>query len=116
MIGGPCEARSRGVDFRHWMWEVAYASQCALRLDPSPLRMVPGKTVTRRNQRKNDRQARAADRRCREAKSAGAGPAGAFLRPLFLRRTADALVRADGARAQRSNDFAHAEAGEKAPN
>src|SRR6266852_233730 len=51
----------------------------------------------------------------KEKKGAYPGPAGNLLRSLFLCRTADALVRADRARAQRTYDLADAETGEKAP-
>src|SRR6266446_7190750 len=77
--------------------------------------MVAEKTVAWRNQRKNDCQARTPGHRRRQEKGANPGPAGTFLRSLFLCRTADALVRADRARTQRTYDLADAETGEKAP-
>src|SRR6267154_1693496 len=78
--------------------------------------MVAGKDVARRHQRKNDCQARTPDRRSRQEKSANSWAGGTFLWALFLRRTANALVRADRASSEWPNDLAHAEAGEKTPN
>src|SRR6266480_7747866 len=77
--------------------------------------MVPGKVFSAGHQEKNDCQARTPDCRRGQDESADSRPPGAVLWPLFLRRTADPLVRTDRTRAERSHRVAHAEAGEEAP-
>src|ERR1700736_4559904 len=77
--------------------------------------MVAGEVFSRANQTKNDGEARGPDRKRREEKGANPRAAGAFLRPLFLRGAADALVRIDRAGAQWSHDCAHAKTREEAP-
>src|SRR6202034_3844217 len=64
-------------------------------------------------QGEDDRQAREADRGGGEEGRANSRIAGAFLRPLFLRRAKRQVVRADGKRAGRSHACADAEAGEE---
>src|SRR5208282_6501826 len=78
--------------------------------------MVAGEIFSRSNQTKNDGEARAVDRQRREEKGADPRVAGAVLRALFLRGTADALVRIDRACAEWPHHCAHAETRETAPN
>src|SRR5580658_9118256 len=77
--------------------------------------MVAREVFSSANQTKDDGEARRPDRKRREEKGADPWAAGAFLRSLFLRGAADALVRIDRVCAEWPYDCAHAKTREEAP-
>src|ERR1700676_1556330 len=77
--------------------------------------MVAREVFSSADQTKDDGEARGLNRKRREEKGANPWAAGAFLRSLFLRGAADALVRIDRACAEWPYDCAHAKTREEAP-
>src|ERR1700676_4765622 len=77
--------------------------------------MVAREVFSSADQTEDDGEARGLDRQRREEKRANPWAAGAFLRSLFLRGAADALVRIDRACAEWPYDCAHAKTREETP-